>query len=164
MFQGVTGFPRRRLILAGILGAWLACAGEPCLAEAAKVESLQVVSQDGKVHAFKVEVVDNDATRERGLMFRKHLAADAGMLFDFKEPSYEAFWMKNTYIPLDIVFIDANGRILNIARMAKPLDETNLPSAGPVLGVLEINGGEAAKLHINGGDLVRHRIFHPAGG
>ena len=124
------------------------------------VEPLEIVTHDGRTLKFEVEFVDTDETRERGLMFRKSLAADAGMLFDFKTPQYVSFWMKNTLIPLDIIFIGKDGRIVNIARQAKPMDETPLPSAGPVRGVLEIKGGRAAELGIGPDDLVRHRIFH----
>ena len=123
-------------------------------------EPLQVVTHAGVAHRFKVEVVDNDETRELGLMFRMSLAPNAGMLFDFKAPQDVSFWMKNTYIPLDIIFIGADGHILNIARQATPFSEANLPSAGPALGVLEIKGGRAAELGIEPGDLVKHRIFH----
>ena len=158
---GVTG--RRSLLAALLLIAAAGCAGaatsDPRNPQG-PTEALDVVSHDGKVHHFKVEVVDNDQSRELGLMFRTSLAPDAGMLFDFKTPQEVAFWMKNTFIPLDIVFIDAHGHILNIARQAKPMDEANLPSDGPTLGVLEIAGGRAAQLDIEPGDLVRHRIFH----
>ena len=152
----------RRLFLIAVLAAAAACgtASSDPRNPQGPTEPLDVVGHDGKVHHFKVEVVDNDRTRELGLMFRMSLAPNAGMLFDFKTPQDVAFWMKNTYIPLDIIFIGADGHILNIARQARPMDESNLPSAGPALGVLEIIGGRAAQLDIEPGDLVRHRIFH----
>lgn len=124
-----------------------------------RLEPLQVVTSRGIVD-LKVEVVDTDATRERGLMYRRSLPADQGMLFDFvRERPEVAFWMKNTFIPLDIIYIRSNGRVLSIARNARPFDETPLPSGGPTLGVLEIGGGRAAELGIKPGDLVKHRIF-----
>jgi hypothetical protein len=123
------------------------------------VEKLQIVTHDGHVHKFKVEIADNDASRERGLMFRKSLAPDAGMLFDFKVPQGVQFWMKNTLIPLDMLFIDEHGTVLNVAANATPLSETDIPSAGPVLGVLELRGGRAAELGVKAGDTVRERIF-----
>jgi hypothetical protein len=123
------------------------------------VEKLQIVTHDGHVHKFKVEIADNDASRERGLMFRKSLAPDAGMLFDFKVSQDVQFWMKNTLIPLDMLFIDAHGTVLNVAANATPLSETDIPSAGPVLGVLELKGGRAAELGVKAGDTVRERIF-----
>jgi uncharacterized membrane protein (UPF0127 family) len=81
------------------------------------------------------------------------------MLFDFKRPQQTAFWMRNTLIPLDILFIAADGRIVSIARNAVPHSEVPIPSGGVVLGVLEIAGGRAAQLGIYPGDRVKHRIF-----
>ncbi|MDQ2859429.1 MAG: DUF192 domain-containing protein [Pseudomonadota bacterium] len=138
----------------------------PCLAMAAgpamplRVEPLEVVTARGVFH-FKVEVADTDATREKGLMFRKAVAADRGMLFDFKAPRPVAFWMKNTLIPLDMLFIAADGHVVSIARDAVPLSEAPIPSGGAVLGVLELRGGRAAEIGAEPGDKVRERIFHP---
>jgi uncharacterized membrane protein (UPF0127 family) len=157
----------RRVLIAGLfalgLAACAAVSGAPSAAAARNpqgpTEPLEVVTSAGRTVRFKVEVVDTPASRELGLMFRRRLAQDAGMLFDFKSSQDVAFWMKNTFIPLDIVFIRPDGTVANIARKAKPFDETPLPSDGPVLGVLEINGGEAARIGLKAGDLVRHRIF-----
>jgi uncharacterized membrane protein (UPF0127 family) len=93
-------------------------------------------------------------------MFRRALAADRGMLFEFDRPDVQSFWMKNTLIPLDIIYIGADGRIVSIARNARPLDETPLYSSGPAQGVLEIEGGLSAKLGIEPGDKVEHPFFH----
>ena len=123
------------------------------------VERLQITNHAGKTYDFRVEIADNDASRERGLMFRKSLAGDAGMLFDFKSEGNVSFWMKNTLIPLDMLFIDKDGYIINLAPNATPMSEDNIPSGGPVLGVLEIRGGRAAELGIEPGDRVRERIF-----
>ena len=123
------------------------------------IEKLQIVTHDGRVHRFRVELADNPASRERGLMFRKSLAPDAGMLFDFKTPQDVSFWMKNTLIPLDMVFIDEHGVVVNVGANAKPLSEANIPSAAPILGVLEIRGGRAAELGVRPGDKVHERIF-----
>jgi uncharacterized membrane protein (UPF0127 family) len=123
------------------------------------VEPLKIVTHDGKAHPFRVEIADTDDTREEGLMFRKSLAADAGMLFDFKTPQEVAFWMKNTLIPLDMLFIDQRGVIVNIKANAKPLSETPIPAGAPVLGVLEIRGGRAKELGVRVGDKVEERIF-----
>jgi uncharacterized membrane protein (UPF0127 family) len=158
----MSGRVSRRLLLAGLLSVAAACSGGgPLRAQSQQLptEPLDVVTHDGKAHHFTVEIADNDQTRERGLMFRTSLKPDAGMLFDFKYPQEVAFWMKNTFIPLDIIFIGPDGKILNIARQATPMSEANLPSAGPVLGVLEIAGGRAAELGVHPGDRVRHRIF-----
>jgi hypothetical protein len=128
-------------------------------AQPLKVETLAIATARGVFH-FKVEIADNDASRERGLMFRKTLAADRGMLFDFKKQAPVAFWMKNTLIPLDMLFITADGRVLAIARNAAPLSEALIPSGGPVLGVLEIGGGRAEAIGAEPGDKVQERMFH----
>jgi uncharacterized membrane protein (UPF0127 family) len=121
---------------------------------------LDVVTARGIFH-FTVEIADTDRTRERGLMFRKSLAPDRGMLFDFRTPRMVAFWMKNTLIPLDMLFIGPDGRIVSIARNAAPMSETPIPSGGETLGVLELDGGRAAEIGAAPGDLVRNRIFKP---
>jgi hypothetical protein len=154
----------RRLILGLMFVLVTACstaAQDPALSPQSglPVENLRIVTHDGHVHKFKVEIADNFASRERGLMFRKSLAPDAGMLFDFKTPQDVQFWMKNTLIPLDMLFIDEHGVVLNVAADAVPLSEANIPSAGPVLGVLEIKGGRAAELGLKAGDVVHERIF-----
>ncbi|MEO8812338.1 MAG: DUF192 domain-containing protein [Caulobacteraceae bacterium] len=128
--------------------------------DARAVEPLEIVTTTG-AHRFKVEVARTDASRERGLMFRKSLAADRGMLFDFRTPRPVAFWMKNTLIPLDMVFIGADGRIVRVAERATPLSETPIPSGGDVLGVLELRGGRAAQIDARPGDRVRQSMFPP---
>jgi uncharacterized membrane protein (UPF0127 family) len=112
------------------------------------------------VRRFTVEIADTDAARELGLMNRKALSPDRGMLFDFKSPQPVAFWMKNTLIPLDMIFIDKDGQIISIAANATPLSEKPIPSGGDVLGVLEIGGGRAGKDGVRVGDRVLARMFH----
>lgn len=104
--------------------------------------------------AFRVEVARTGQEQARGLMFRTSMGPDEGMIFPMNPPRNAAFWMRNTVIPLDIVFIGADGRITNIAANAVPYSEEPLPSAGAVKGVLEINGGRAAELGIVPGDRV----------
>jgi uncharacterized membrane protein (UPF0127 family) len=106
-----------------------------------------------------VELADTDEARERGLMFRSEVPAGTGMLFDFQDVEPVAFWMKNTEVPLDMLFIGADGQIRHIHANARPFDETPIPSVVPVQAVLEIAGGEAARLGIHVGDRVRHPIF-----
>ena len=106
-----------------------------------------------------VEIAETQQQRSRGLMFRTSLEADSWMIFLYESPREITMWMKNTYVPLDMLFIAADGRILNIARDTAPLDLTPIPSAGPVRGVLEIRAGTAIKLGIKAGDRVSHRIF-----
>ena len=105
------------------------------------------------VHRFTVEVAATPQQQESGLMFVKHLAPDRGMIFPYDPPQPVAFWMHNTLIPLDMVFIRADGTIARIAT-AKPLDDTPVPSGEPIAAVLEIAGGRAAELGIVPGDRV----------
>jgi uncharacterized membrane protein (UPF0127 family) len=130
----------------------------PAVSWAANISTLEIASKTG-VHSFSVEVVDNDADRAKGLMFRKSLPEGTGMLFDFKTEQDVAFWMKNTYIPLDMIFIRADGRILRIAENTEPMSTKQIPSRGPVLAVLEVIAGTARKLGIAPGDRVAHPIF-----
>ena len=108
---------------------------------------------------FTVELAVDSRSQERGLMFRRSMAADAGMLFVFRPARTVDFWMKNTILPLDLVFIRADGRISSIAANAVPYSEAQIPSAEPVRAVLEINGGRAAALGLAPGERVRHAIF-----
>jgi uncharacterized protein len=109
--------------------------------------------------AFTVEVATDDAARQKGLMFRTRLAADAGMLFDFRTEGYRSFWMKNTPLPLDMLFIRADGTISTIAPNTVPYSEEPVPSSEPVRAVLEINGGRAAALGIAPGEKVHAAVF-----
>lgn len=123
------------------------------------LEPLAIETADGKTVRFQVEIADDDRERQNGLMYRKSLAPDRGMLFDFGQAGPRSFWMKNTYIPLDIIYIGADGIIVSIAAMTEPRSEAPVPSHGAALGVLEIAGGRAGELGIRPGDRVRHRIF-----
>jgi len=105
------------------------------------------------VHRFTVEVAATPEQQERGLMFRKSVAGDRGMIFPYDPPQDVGFWMKNTLIPLDMLFIRANGQIARIAT-AKPLDLSAVPAGEPVAAVLELRGGRAAELGIQPGDRV----------
>jgi uncharacterized membrane protein (UPF0127 family) len=122
------------------------------------LEPLQVVTKKGR-HAFRVAIADDEEERNRGLMFRSVLDEDEGMLFNFFQTQPLSFWMKNTLIPLDIIFIAADGRIINIAANTTPYSLEPVPSAGPAFAVLEIGGGLSAELGIKPGDRVVHRIF-----
>ena len=108
---------------------------------------------------FNVEVASDSATQMKGLMFRTRLAPDAGMLFDFHWPSPITFWMKNTPLSLDMLFIKADGTISTIAANTIPYSEDSIPSSEPVRAVLEINGGRAVALGIRPGDKVHAAIF-----
>jgi len=124
----------------------------------AKLDTVEILTSRGRAR-FTVELAVTKAEQERGLMFRKSLAPDRGMLFPYNPPQRAAFWMKNTLIPLDIIYIAPDGRVLSIARNAVPHDETPIPSGGVIRGVLEIPGGRAAQLGILPGDRVLNKIF-----
>ena len=127
-------------------------------ARPAGLQSLEIASKTG-VHVFSVELADNDADRAKGLMFRKELPEGQGMLFDFHREQEVSFWMENTYIPLDMIFIRGDGRILRIAENTEPLSTRIISSDGPVRAVLEVIGGTARKLGIAPGDRVGHPVF-----
>jgi hypothetical protein len=113
---------------------------------------LTIRSRNG-VHKFTVEIAATPEQQERGLMFRKSIAGDRGMIFPYDPPQDVAFWMKNTLIPLDIIFVRADGTIARITK-AEAMDLTPLPAGEPVSAVLEIRGGRAAELGIREGDIV----------
>ena len=139
---------KSRIRLPAVLAAAVTCRHDHCgwrfdLALAADA-TLEIVSKTG-VHAFTVELATNDAERSRGLMFRKELPDGHGMLFDFEREQPVSFWMHNTYISLDMIFIRGDGRILRIADSTEPLSDRLIPSGGPVRAVLEVIGGTARK-------------------
>jgi uncharacterized membrane protein (UPF0127 family) len=129
-------------------------------AAAASAEPL-VIHSGGSAYKFEVEVVSTPADRERGLMFRKSMAANAGMLFLYPDEGSVSFWMKNTLIPLDMLFLKADGSIAHIAHNAVPHDETPIDSGAAVKAVLEVNGGTAAALGIKEGDRVESVALTP---
>ena len=112
------------------------------------------VTHAGKPHTFRVEVAASPDQQEQGLMFRTAMGADEGMIFPMDPPGGASFWMRNTVIPLDLIYVGIDGRISNIAANAVPYSEVPLLSVGLVKGVLELNGGRAAQLGIVAGDKV----------
>jgi hypothetical protein len=112
------------------------------------------ISAAGQKHAFRVEVARSEVQQERGLMFRSHLAPDAGMIFPMDPPRVASFWMKNTIIPLDMIFIRPDGSIARIAAQTVPYSLAPVSSGEPVAAVLEIAGGRAAELGIDEDDKV----------
>ncbi|MCJ2037139.1 DUF192 domain-containing protein [Methylobacterium sp. J-068] len=147
----------RALIAITLLGLAL---GPAAAQDAASgpTESLSIVGREGR-HLFNVEVMRTDADRSRGLMYRRSMAPDHGMLFDFQASAPVAMWMKNTYLPLDMLFIRADGSIAKIAADTEPLSTKVIPSNEPVLSVLELNAGTAARLKLHAGDRVEHPLF-----
>jgi len=129
-------------------------------ARAASLETLTIGTRTGD-HAFSVEIAATNETRAHGLMDRRFMPMDRGMLFEFERDGPVAFWMKDTLIPLDMVFIARNGAVTRIVDRAEPLSETLIPSGGPCAAVLELNGGVAAGIGLQVGDRVRHPFFKP---
>ena len=147
---------RRRAVLAGLaLAPWRAAAQG--LQKFEKAE-LAIVS-GGSRHRFTVELALTPEQMSQGLMFRRSMPADAGMLFDYRSVQPVSFWMRNTFIPLDLIFILPDGKIAGIHERAVPLDERPISSPVPVRAVLEVNGGTATRLGLRTGDRVVHPIF-----
>ena len=113
------------------------------------------ITSDGKAHQFTVEVAKTSEEQAMGLMYRNKLAPDRGMIFPFDPPRDASFWMRNTLIPLDMIFVRADGSIANIAANTVPYSEEPVPSDGPVKAVLELAGGRTAELGIKPGDMVK---------
>lgn len=130
----------------------------PARAEAGVFSPITVVTASGR-HAFQVELARTPAERAQGLMDRKDLPADRGMLFDMGEETLATFWMKNTYVSLDIIFIGVDGRVVNVAARTTPLSEALVPSAAPVRYVLELLAGTAERIGLKAGDRVEHAII-----
>jgi len=137
--------------------AWLALTAGAHAGDS--VQSLEIVTSSG-AHRYEVEIADTDASREHGLMDRRKMAADHGMLFEFPSRGPVTFWMKDTYISLDMIFIDEDGTVRHVAERAKPLSEDLIPSGAAVTGVLELNAGQAAAIRLKPGDKVRFPFFH----
>jgi uncharacterized membrane protein (UPF0127 family) len=147
----------RRLALILFVAAF-ATLGAAVTGQAAGDDTIKIISKSG-AHTFSVELATNELERAKGLMFRKELPSGYGMLFDFHTEQQTSFWMRNTYIPLDMIFIKADGHILRIAENAKPQSDDLIPSGGPVRAVLEVIAGTARKLGIAPGDTVTGSIF-----
>ena len=136
------------VLMAGVLASFAAGAEPAC-----------VDLGGGEVHHYEVEVADTPRERARGLMFRRSLDPRAGMLFDFGRDEIARMWMKNTFIPLDMVFADRDGTVRGIARDARPRSLDTISSRVPVRAVLELNGGEAERIGLAPGDRIRHPVF-----
>lgn len=117
------------------------------------------IRQENAIHNFRVELADTPEKRAQGLMHRLTLKPDEGMLFDFEREQMVSMWMHKTYLPLDMLFINDDGRIVHIAHDTTPLSTTKIPSVRPASAVLEINGGLASELGIKIGDRILHTLF-----
>jgi uncharacterized protein len=127
-------------------------------ARGAERQTLEIASKTG-VHVFSVELAVTDEERERGLMFRRSVPEFTGMLFDFKRDQEVTMWMKNTYVSLDMIFIQSDGRIRRIAENTETESLKIIPSGGPVRAVLEVAAGTARKLGIEPGDRIASPIL-----
>ena len=119
---------------------------------------LEIETGDGTRHVFQIELATTPEQKSQGLMFRRSLAPDGGMLFVYPSDRTITMWMRNTLIPLDMVFIAADGRIVKVAQRTVPMSLATISSGGPAKAVLEVNGGTAARLGLEPGD----RVVHPA--
>ena len=134
----------------------------PCAAQVACSQDRAIFQTDGGRVSIRVELADDEAERAQGLMFRQSLPRGTGMLFVYDRPQPVSFWMRNTYIPLDLIFMDSAGVIRHIHPRARPLDETPIP--GAAVGdpaperqmILEVGGGEAGRLGLAVGDAMAH--------
>lgn len=153
-----TRYRPRPLLLAAVLAcvATVAWSTEP--APQFPKSTLVIENAEGRFE-FQVEVASSPAQRAHGLMYRRHLARNHGMLFDFGHSRPVSMWMRNTYIPLDMLFIRGDGRIARIVVEAEPLSEDVIASGSPVRAVLELQGGITAELGIRPGDRVIHPLF-----
>ncbi len=138
------------------VGAGGAAAATPC-----DRGTITILTGEGKAR-FAVEIADEPDEQARGLMFRPHLDEDAGMLFVYDEPRVARFWMKNTMIPLDMIFIDDSGRVERVIVRRDTYSERGTGSEGPVRAVLEINAGLSRELGIDAGDRAVHPAFEAA--
>jgi uncharacterized membrane protein (UPF0127 family) len=138
------------LFLSAPLSAWAADGG-----------TLSIHTHDGKSQVLTIEIARTEQEREYGLMNRPSMAPDHGMLFDFGSDQPVYMWMKDTLIPLDMLFIDRTGRIAGIAARAVPMSTAIIASPGPVRAVLELNGGSADRLGIAVGDTIDYSLFKP---
>ena len=153
MIKKVLLIPYVLFVLLGFIGTDQAHA-----AESFKISQLHIQSGT-QTHLFTVEIAETSYQRALGLQNRKVMPANQGMLFDFKQKAPVTMWMKNTYISLDMFFIDQNGMIINVARNTEPQSLKHIRSAGPVKAVLEVLAGTAKQLNIRAGDKVIHSIF-----
>ncbi|WP_146620030.1 DUF192 domain-containing protein [Acuticoccus sediminis] len=155
---------RAALLLALALGAVSAApvvaetvTASPSVAADTLPANVLVAETASGPHRFTIEIADDPVERSRGLMYREAMDQDAGMLFIFADESERAFWMKNTILPLDIIYADANGTVVSIAKDTTPFSTASIPSDGPTQYVLEVNAGVADEIGLEPGDKLIHR-------
>jgi uncharacterized membrane protein (UPF0127 family) len=160
--------PLHALLILIALGVSACANAAPPQSQAMPLDSfpkstLEIATPDARLHKFNIWIAADSAHREQGLMYVKSLAPNAGMLFIYPSAHRLAMWMKNTYIPLDILFIRADGRVSSIEANTKPLSLDNIESKEDVIAVLELKGGTAASLNIRRGAIVVHKLFGNTG-
>ena len=121
--------------------------------------TMQIATSDARLHAFEIWIADSEPRRARGLMFIRELAENQGMLFIYPDAQPISMWMKNTYLPLDMLFVDTQGRIVKVVENTTPQSLDTIESGAIVRGVIELNAGVSAKLHLRPGSLVIHPAF-----
>ncbi len=161
---------KRLIILSALSAALFVILSATSNAQDKKIEVIDfgtpetlTITSEGNQNTFLVEIADNEKEQARGLMYRDVLDPDKGMLFEFEKPKVATIWMKNTGIPLDILFIRSNGKILKIEHSATPYSLRSASSEGTVAAVVELAGGRALELGIMPGDMVTHGFFGNAG-
>ncbi|MGB8275043.1 MAG: DUF192 domain-containing protein [Alphaproteobacteria bacterium] len=153
--------PLLRAAVAAVLVAAAASAGAGDVTFA--TESLVLETETG-AHPLTVEIAETAPQLERGLMFRRALADESGMLFLYERDDFIMMWMKNTYLSLDMLFIDRHGRVVRVAERTTPLSRDLIPSLVPIRAVLEVKAGTAKRLGVKAGSIVRYRAFGNATG
>ncbi len=147
--------------------AWIAAPARAESTDAAQLDrafprtTLKIATPNARLHTFNAWVADTNERRARGLMFVKQLADDEGMLFIYDRPQQVGMWMKNTFIPLDMLFVDATGKVIRVAENTEPHSLDTIASQGIALAVIELKGGTAQRLGITKGAQVMHAVFDP---
>ena len=151
---------RRKILIFSFVGAIAAPLASFAQNFINSKHSKAVINTQAGKHEFVVELARTEEQQALGLMFRRSLRANAGMLFDYRTPTFIRMWMKNTYVPLDMIFIGSDGYIRDIVQRTIPHSEAIITSTNKVRAVLEVNAGTVAKLNIQIGDKVEHSIFN----
>jgi uncharacterized membrane protein (UPF0127 family) len=147
------------LALLALAAPSLADTSDPQLDRVFPRSTMQIATPDARLHNFNIWVADDDQRRARGLMFVKQMADDAGMLFIYPQAIRASMWMKNTFIPLDMLFVAADGKVMHIVENTEPQSLKTIESTSDVIAVIELKGGTASKLHIAKGARVMHAAF-----
>ena len=155
-FARTAGFAR---LASAVLALFLCLSSAAFAEEKFDTQPLTIVTKGGKSHVFTVELAVTPRQREQGLMNRQDMAEDKGMLFAFGETRQVFMWMKNTYLPLDMLFIARDGKVRTIKENAEPLSEAIIDSKGPIDYVLELNSGTVKRLGIRTGNRVQNELI-----